>query len=252
MIGQRTIIVDLDGTICHQAFPHIGHPLDGALKSLRLLTESRWKIVVGTCRNNPVLYRYPEDRNQNLRLVRVFIEKCGLPNLYVDDGRMGKLIAKWQIDDRGIPFNGNWEEVLETYFSNRRAFNRRHGNAETIAIGVENCIVDGSGSLVAKTKEAFDYLLKKGYRIVLTTVLSNRVVQDSDKRRQKDITKLRKRLSKCNLRYHWLDEGVLGKPVADWYVESNMIPFRGAWSQVTDVIMGKRKLNDFRKDWDSE
>ena len=60
MLGQRTIVVDLDGTICKNRFPEIGPFIKGAVDAILELRKARWKCIITSCRNNPTLYSFPE------------------------------------------------------------------------------------------------------------------------------------------------------------------------------------------------
>lgn len=94
--------IDLDRTVANNsAYPEykLLKPIKGAKKALKKLTKDGWKIVIHTSR--------PWN---DYSLIENWLNKNKIPFKRIV---CGKLFAKWLIDDRGIEFRGNWEEVVK-------------------------------------------------------------------------------------------------------------------------------------------
>jgi len=98
----KWIGVDLDNTIAESAWSKdrfgIGKPLAGAVKVLQKLNKLGWKIVVYTVRPS---YQYRD------------IEKyCKYYKIPVREILTGKPMFKFVVDDRNLPFDGDWKKIL--------------------------------------------------------------------------------------------------------------------------------------------
>jgi hypothetical protein len=247
MKGDRTIVIDFDGTIAEHRFPNIGTIMPEAVEVINKLSHSRWKCIISSCRNNPYLYHYPEERDNNLELVKDFLINSGLKRFSIDDGRIGKPITKWQIDDKGIFFKGCWKMLIENFFSQEKKFFNSLMKTTTVSIGIEGCIFDDNNKLIKGASESLNYLVALGVRVVLTTTQTNRLLYDSERERNKKLNNIKRKLKDLGVPYHWLDDGTLGKPIADFYIEANMIVFKGSWQQVLkDLKAQTNQKNDIK------
>ncbi len=55
---QPTVAVDLDGTLCHYAFPACGAPLGNVIEALRRLRAEGWRVIIHSSRVNA---HWPDD-----------------------------------------------------------------------------------------------------------------------------------------------------------------------------------------------
>lgn len=100
MARPRTIMIDLDGTICteERTFDRpLARLLDGALDALRRLKAEGHTLIIYTARG------WAE-----YRVTKAWLDDNGVP---YDGIHMGKPIADVWIDDRAIRFT-NWTDVL--------------------------------------------------------------------------------------------------------------------------------------------
>ena len=110
------IAVDLDGTIIHNEYPDLGEPIEGAREALNTLKAYGYKIAIWTCRTNEedvrehlMKHDIPFDAiNDNSAITDEDMEKYGF-----DDSR--KIGADLYIEDKGLTFNGDWDEVLQKF-----------------------------------------------------------------------------------------------------------------------------------------
>ena len=107
------ICIDFDGTIVDHEFPKIGKLKPGVKRVMRRLAEADHYIVVSSCRNNMVLNR--GDR-MHLRLMENFLDENDVRYGEIDYGDRGKVVADLYIDDKGLRFEDNWEEIEKRIF----------------------------------------------------------------------------------------------------------------------------------------
>ena len=236
MFGQRTIVIDFDGTVCQQCFPDVGPMIRGASEAMLQLTKSRWKCVISTCRNSPSLYVLPEDRERNLKVVQWVLRKVGLSSVQVDCGRKGKPVGRWYVDDRGLRFTDNWPEIIEKVLTEKIPALEWRPHPLTVSVGIEGCIVGSDNRIIRGSKEALKKMAARGVRIVLTTIASNCDLHDSEMERQGQLAGLKRMLQRSGIVHHWFDDGSIGKPIADFYVEKNMLEFKGSWEAIVSSI----------------
>ncbi len=102
------IAVDFDGTIVNHEYPHIGPLKEGAEKALRAFRKAGHKIIIWTCRHS-----------ENEKAVRDFLTKENIPfdtiNMPIPGSDLGtrKLYADIYIDDKGIRYSDNWDEIRQ-------------------------------------------------------------------------------------------------------------------------------------------
>jgi hypothetical protein len=107
---KPTICIDVDGVIADysQGFKGpkvIGAPLPGAREFLERLREAGWKIVIFTTRGNDVMEQYMEQHS-------LYYDEIN-DNSSLRGENPGKPIAAVYLDDRGIRFNGDFDQAFE-------------------------------------------------------------------------------------------------------------------------------------------
>ena len=97
----RWLLVDFDDTICHNSgSPDYTPttPLEGAKESLDKLVKDGWKITIYTARSWSDYQR-----------IESWLDEHQIPHRRII---CGKPLGKYIIDDRNLPFNGDWKEVI--------------------------------------------------------------------------------------------------------------------------------------------
>jgi haloacid dehalogenase-like hydrolase len=100
------IAVDFDGTVVDHKYPKIGALKPGAKEALKAFHDAGHKIIIWTCR-----------AGQEERDVRAFLQANEIPFDTVNNPIMGadlgtrKVYADLYIDDKGIQFDENWDEL---------------------------------------------------------------------------------------------------------------------------------------------
>jgi hypothetical protein len=117
----RMICVDFDGTLCNFAYPGIGEPKAGAREALIRLRSLGYRIHIYSCRTchwyPDIFLTTPEEIARSTferKVAREMIEwldQHDMPYDSIDDGSLGKPVADYYIDDKGIRFDDNWEKV---------------------------------------------------------------------------------------------------------------------------------------------
>jgi len=104
MRRTKKLCVDFDGTIVEHKFPEIGELKLNVKKVLDSLIKDHY-IIISSCRASLHFDA------KYLREMIVFLKKEKIPFDEIDFGTYGKPVADWYIDDKGIPFKDNWEEI---------------------------------------------------------------------------------------------------------------------------------------------
>lgn len=100
------IAVDFDGTVVDHEFPRIGALKPGAREALMAFRKAGHKIIIWTCRHG-----------QHEKDVRTFLNDHDIPFDTINNPIMGadlgtrKVYADLYIDDKGIRFEDNWDEL---------------------------------------------------------------------------------------------------------------------------------------------
>lgn len=107
---KPTICIDVDGVIADYSGGFkgpgvIGEPLPGARKFLDRLRAAGWKVIIFTTRGNDVMKQYMEQHDL------YYDEINDNPSLRGENP--GKPIAAIYLDDRGIRFNGDFDQAFE-------------------------------------------------------------------------------------------------------------------------------------------
>ena len=116
-MNSGNIAVDLDGVLLNfnwnswasKDMNYFGTPMKGGINAIKKLRKSGYRIIVHTCRTNPIL-------NDNYtsgvlyEKVKKILKKNKIPYDEIWMGP-GKPIADYYIDDRAIKFE-NWKQTL--------------------------------------------------------------------------------------------------------------------------------------------
>ena len=100
------IAVDFDGTVVEHQYPDIGPLKPGAKEALKAFKLAGHKIAIWTCR-----------MGQEEKDVRAFLSVNDIPFDTINNPIMGadlgtrKIYADLYIDDKGLHFDDNWDEI---------------------------------------------------------------------------------------------------------------------------------------------
>ncbi len=111
MSNPKYVCVDLDGTIAHykgwEGEKVFGEPIRGVQAALGKVRQAGWKIIIYTTRGNQ-------------KLVGDYLKSHAIPFDYINknpdqprNAWNGKPYADVYVDDRGIPFDGDWSATAE-------------------------------------------------------------------------------------------------------------------------------------------
>lgn len=116
----KTIAVDFDGVICNSNYPGLGPLIDGAKEGLTMLKALGFQIIISSCRSCAWNWdKYYEgqpfvsavDRKVHKDMVE-FLQTNAIPYDIIDDGTKGKVSADYYLDDKGIRFTNNWDQIV--------------------------------------------------------------------------------------------------------------------------------------------
>jgi hydroxymethylpyrimidine pyrophosphatase-like HAD family hydrolase len=119
-VVPKLIAVDFDGTIADFKFPAIGDPKPGAREALEAFRAMGYRIMIYTCRTSryyPEIFATSDDYNENVMgrttvvAMKNWLDEHQIPYDDIDDGSLGKPLANVYIDDKGLRFSDNWEEI---------------------------------------------------------------------------------------------------------------------------------------------
>lgn len=98
----KWILIDFDDTVaCNSGHPDYRPtvPVKGAREALIGLEKEGWKITIYTARGWA-----------DYALIEEWLETFSIPHRRII---CGKPLGKYIIDDRNIPFDGNWKKALK-------------------------------------------------------------------------------------------------------------------------------------------
>ena len=102
------IAVDFDGTLVDHRYPEIGELKPGGVKALKAFHKAGHKIIIWTCRQGA----HERDVRQFLLENRIPFDSINMP-IPGYDLATRKIYADIYIDDKGLRFNDNWDEICE-------------------------------------------------------------------------------------------------------------------------------------------
>lgn len=98
-LEASTLCVDLDATLCQAAEDYAtAEPIAGARDAIHSLRESGWVIVIHTARHF-----------NNWKITVDWLADRGFE---YDQLVFGKPPARYYIDDRALPFTGDWNDTM--------------------------------------------------------------------------------------------------------------------------------------------
>lgn len=121
-LEARTICIDIDHTICQSAGPDTygtADPIPGAREALTQLREGGWVIVLFTGRHF-----------NHWQVTTDWLKRHEFP---YDQLVFGKPPARYYVDDRAVPFEGDWgrvAQVLESCFSGKAQHGRKRAESD--------------------------------------------------------------------------------------------------------------------------
>ncbi len=120
---EPVLAVDFDKTICDDSveYPKFGKLISGAKESLQKLKDMGYKIKIYTCRLNGQAMSSGAFAEQHSSLID-WLQENEIPYDGITMPSEGKIFAEFYIDDKGIRFEDNWDEVV--------SFIEKNGNIE--------------------------------------------------------------------------------------------------------------------------
>lgn len=111
--NTKTVCIDFDDTIYDV---ENGNIIAGVREALLAIEEMGYEIVISSCRTNIKLLNGNDDIIiRHIEFMRRILQAHNIPYDRIDQGREGKVNAKFYIDDRAIRFKRNegWEPVID-------------------------------------------------------------------------------------------------------------------------------------------
>lgn len=111
MMTNKTVCIDLDGTLIHYeewlGEEHFGHLLPGASDATKILHEKGWYIIIYTTRaNKSILTKFLSDN-------KIEFDAINENPYQPQNAKGGKPIADVYVDDRALCFKGNWQQTVK-------------------------------------------------------------------------------------------------------------------------------------------
>ncbi len=110
MPQEKTVCVDLDGTIIHyeewKGEDHFGSPICGAKEAIEAMKAWGWKIIIFTTRGDS------EKIANFLKSSNIPFDEINSNQDQPKNAKGGKVLADIYIDDRAITFDGDWKKIL--------------------------------------------------------------------------------------------------------------------------------------------
>lgn len=123
-----TIAVDFDNTLCDSKYPECGPIHTGAKEAMFMFKSMGFRIIIWSCRTSnwncdifKVDQKLPTLKRPTVIRMAAWLHARNIPYDEIDDGSRGKPWADYYIDDKGIRFDNNWNEILQ--FITRRTLN---------------------------------------------------------------------------------------------------------------------------------
>lgn len=108
------IAVDFDGVLHGYSKGWNGgeiydDPVPGSKEAMEALQEAGHKIYIFSTRSNKIFHK--KDKVDHDKAMKAWLEKHEIP--FDKIWTFGKPMADLFIDDRALPFRGNWDETLD-------------------------------------------------------------------------------------------------------------------------------------------
>ncbi len=109
------VAIDYDNTIVEKSdkLIEIGKPKKGAIEAIKKLKDNGCYIIIWSGRNNKIINDDELLRRLYLFVMKFTLDLYGIPYDEIDYGVEGKVVADVYLDDRGLEFKDNWEEVVQ-------------------------------------------------------------------------------------------------------------------------------------------
>ena len=111
----KRVIIDFDGTICGFAFPDTGPLERGVKEALQEIRDMGYEIIIHSCRT-ATYWKGKKDipnRTEHFKTIFKYMVLHDLPfDKILIDKNYDKPIATFYVDDRGIGYHGNWNDVV--------------------------------------------------------------------------------------------------------------------------------------------
>ena len=108
--GEKTVVVDFDGTICEDGkFPGFGKPMPGAKEALTRLRDAGLEVVILSCRIDPTSKSMDRQKSE----MEKWLKDNGIPYARIDEGTEGKLHGLCYIDNKAWRYKGgdDWDRI---------------------------------------------------------------------------------------------------------------------------------------------
>ncbi|HBP21578.1 MAG TPA: hypothetical protein DEA08_27800 [Planctomycetes bacterium] len=211
----RVVCLDLDDTVLSRG----DEPLPGAVAACEVLVERGYRLVASTARLDPVWEGSPRASK-----IRARLDEIGFPiaELSVDVPP-----ADLYVDDKGWPFDGDWEALLDEV-RGQLARSRRL----RLSLALAGCLMNPQGGPLHGAREAHAELRALGVE---------RVVSLGNFRPELATPAQRVRAAEA-----WLAEAGIepsrvhpGKISSHLYVDTHAYRFEGRWQDALPAILGR-------------
>ena len=108
---NKVICIDFDGTIIEWDYPHIRKAKKGVKEALEKLKSLGFEIHILSCRTDKSVHPNLIDRLEHIQAMKKFLDENNIP--YDQVLNENKPPAFAYIDDRGIGYRDNWENVIK-------------------------------------------------------------------------------------------------------------------------------------------
>lgn len=111
---SKICIVDFDDTVCNPSdnpWPSIGPPKKGVQEALQKIKNMGYEVHILSCRTSPEVFKHSIDRQEQVKEMEAYLKEHNIS--YDKVLNKDKPVAHVYIDDRGIGFRDNWEDVIE-------------------------------------------------------------------------------------------------------------------------------------------
>ncbi len=122
MKKRRSLVVDFDGVICEHRFPDVGKPTEGVQDALNTLRKAGYRIVIHSCRTS---FQFRDMLiDDQFGVIKEYMKRYKLP--FDDVWAPDKPIGVAYIDDKGIKFKNNWEEITDKLLIRTKKRTKKH------------------------------------------------------------------------------------------------------------------------------